>query len=63
MPTEGDTKPCTRKGCDGTMTFSTTATAPGSQVGTGLDDGRIAFENRRQPGWLCDKNPEHFHPK
>jgi hypothetical protein len=45
------------------MKFSATAKAPGSQAGTGIDDDRIAWENRPQPGWLCDKNPEHFDPK
>jgi hypothetical protein len=63
MPTEGAIRPCTRPGCNGVMRFSTTAKPAGSQVGTGLDDGRIAWENRPQPGWLCNKNPEHFDPK
>jgi hypothetical protein len=63
MPTEGDTQPCTRPGCNGVMKFSATAKAPGSQAGTGIDDGRISWENRPQAGWLCDKNPEHFDPK
>jgi hypothetical protein len=60
MPTEGDTKPCTRTGCDGTMTYSANAKAPGSQIGAGLDDGKIVWESRPQSGWLCDRDPDHF---
>jgi hypothetical protein len=63
MATEGETKPCTRKGCNGVMKFSFKAKAPGSRVGSEIDEGRISWENRPQAGWICDKNPDHFDPK
>ena len=57
MPTEYDKRPCSRKGCDGTQTYRTNASPPGSQAGVSTTSGKIAWvsEEQRQPGWNCSK--------
>ena len=40
MPTENETKPCTHKGCKGTMKYSAKARPPGWGAGVGGDEDR-----------------------
>jgi hypothetical protein len=62
MPTEGETKRCSRPGCDGTMTYKAKV-PPGWGAGTAADGGHVVWGADEQPGWECDApNRNHFDP-
>ena len=46
----GDTRPCTREGCTGTMQYGREPERAGSTVKTSAGI----------PGWVCSQAPEHF---
>lgn len=60
MAKEGDAKPCSVEGCTGTMKFSPNARPPGWHSGIGGEGGKIVWGAQEQPGWECDRHPEHF---
>jgi hypothetical protein len=59
-PIEGDTRKCQHGECKGFQTYSELSPAPGSRAGTGDDKGNIIMENKRQPGWACNREPSHW---
>jgi hypothetical protein len=61
-PQEREKKPCSVKGCPGTMTYSAQATPPSSRIGFQKVGGTIVWDSDPQPGWLCDKSSHHFEP-
>jgi hypothetical protein len=64
MPIDGQTKPCVRAGCTGTMTFSKNARPPGYRSGVPGKDNEINWPQLEQSGWECDREGsdkrEHF---
>lgn len=61
MPIEGQTKPCSHDGCEGTQTFSSRSKPPGWSAGFGGEGGQIVYPVDLQPGWSCDKEHDHWH--
>ena len=49
-PARGDSKPCMRAGCSGTMHF---ARKP-------LPDGSLLAKAGGEPGWVCSVEAGHF---
>ena len=60
MPIEGETKKCSRPGCNGTMIYSAKGRRPGWGTGTAADGGHVVWEADEQPGWECDAARDHF---
>jgi hypothetical protein len=60
MPNENDNRPCIHQGCKGTQMYKANASPAGSQAGVETKSGNIAWGRKRGPGWICDKDREHF---
>jgi hypothetical protein len=62
MPQEQERKSCSFQGCRGTMTFSSQAMLPGGMAGFSGEGGRIVWGADREPGWVCNREHDHFEP-
>ena len=62
MPRHKDMRRCVYSGCVGTQTFHAYPRPPGWSVSAG-EGGHVGFQDRTQPAWQCDYNPEHFDPE
>ena len=62
MPRHNDMRRCVHMGCVGTQTFHAYPRPPGWGVSSG-EGGHVAFQDRTQPAWQCDYDPEHFDPE
>jgi hypothetical protein len=58
MPNEGDKRPCPK--CKGTQVYKSNAAPIGSQAGVETKSGHVAWGRERGPGWICEKDREHF---
>lgn len=69
MPTENETKPCSRPGCNGRMTFKRRGKPPGwisgtirsllALFGVAMPSGAV-ITPPREMGWQCAANRDHF---
>ncbi len=58
MPTDHKTKPCSVKGCQGTMTFFD----PKGAIYSGDKEGQLIGKQQFGPGWYCNSR-KHFEPE
>ena len=59
MPSEYETKPCSIRGCGGTMTYSERAVPPGPRVGSAAAFGERVRGGEPRPGWCSDTSIAH----
>lgn len=59
MPREYETKPCSVKGCSGTMVYSPRVVPVGGDA-VFVKDGGLPALTEPRPGWVCDTDRAHI---